>query len=1110
MKHLRIRSHWSDLARHSARQVGSLFRALPVPAALHACMALAAVAVVSTSARAQVAPIAAPAKTLTRTTSFEYDPATGLGIKEIKEPGIAQLRVDTDIAYDGWGNKKTATLSSPATGLAAASTRTQTTHYDVRGQFATSTVNALLQNETVVYDPLTGLLKSSTGPNGLTTEFQYDELGRKILEIYADGNRVKVDYLYCGGTITCPSLAKYVVVMTPLNAAGAANGAWRKRYFDVVENEVASETLGFDGVSIAKTSTIYDSADRVYRKSRPYFQSQTPVWDTYAYDSLDRVTSVTGPDNSVSKVSFNGLETVVRNALDQKRTTVKDVLGRISTITDANNGVLRYEYDTFNNVYRTTDASNNTITMAYDIRGNKIQLIDPDMGSRTYVYNAFSEVVRETDAKNQVVATTYDKLGRPTSRAEADLNATWTYDSCGKGVGKICSAQADNGFARNFSYDAYGRPSGISATIDAVYNESVSYDANGRVATQTYPNGFATKFVYTSLGLLKEIRNNATDALYWRADSKNAAGDLLQQTFGNNVVTQQIFDPLTGRIQNIYAGAGNGIQNLTYKFDASGNLEKRSDPNQSLTENFLYDPLRRLTSSTVNSGGAGIVTQTYGYNAIGNTLSRSDVGTYAYCGVNKKPHAVRRVTFTDGRNRVYQYDANGNLTSEAEYDSANNLVASKARNTSYTSFNMPKTITSATAAATFTYDTEHQRIKQVSSAGTTVYVHPDAGNGLTYEKLIKPDSTVEHRYFIEAGNQLVAVVTQSGSTLTTAYMHQDYLGSVTAVTNQAGSVIESFAYEPFGKRRTTNGSLDPNGVLKGNSTNRGFTEHEHLDSLGLIHMNGRIYDPLVGRFMSADPTVPYAGDGQSYNRFSYARNNPLAYVDPTGFSDESATQTVVITGQMRDRDYEIISVFGMDRGRGSETIQYYQLPQVVGRSYAGTPVVIVSAKRLYKTLNMEIFRAQNARNFMALVGGTEVLDMAMRDARVPRPVRAVVRVALTARNPVARMVMIAQNNGVKASHPLPDKLVGDQESDKAGQRGKRHTSGTLLPENGGTGDAQADFDYLTGGTGQPAGGTYNPDALKGDNGIVIRPGKSGTSIDIPANGGKPPETLHYP
>ena len=68
-------------------------------------------------------------------------------------------------------------------------------------------------------------------------------------------------------------------------------------------------------------------------------------------------------------------------------------------------------------------------------------------------------------------------------------------------------------------------------------------------------------------------------------------------------------------------------------------------------------------------------------------------------------------------------------------------------------------------------------------------------------------------------------------------------------------------------------------------TERGFTGHQHVDRLDLIHMNGRTYDPKVGRFMQADVFVPHPGDTQSYNRYSYVRNNPLNATDPTGYFD---------------------------------------------------------------------------------------------------------------------------------------------------------------------------------------------------------------------------------
>jgi RHS repeat-associated protein len=162
-------------------------------------------------------------------------------------------------------------------------------------------------------------------------------------------------------------------------------------------------------------------------------------------------------------------------------------------------------------------------------------------------------------------------------------------------------------------------------------------------------------------------------------------------------------------------------------------------------------------------------------------------------------------------------------------------------------------------------------------------IHPDNAGGLYYEKEQKEDGSIEHRHYV-GGSILITSVGSAPSTITaTKYWHKDHLGSNVAITNAAGVVIERMAYDPFGKRRTTGGAYDQNGTLRGANTDRGFTGHEHLDDLGFIHMNGRIFDPTLGRFLSADPYIQYADNLQSYNRYSYLMNNPLNATDPTGY-----------------------------------------------------------------------------------------------------------------------------------------------------------------------------------------------------------------------------------
>jgi len=122
------------------------------------------------------------------------------------------------------------------------------------------------------------------------------------------------------------------------------------------------------------------------------------------------------------------------------------------------------------------------------------------------------------------------------------------------------------------------------------------------------------------------------------------------------------------------------------------------------------------------------------------------------------------------------------------------------------------------------------------------------------------------------------------------WTHLNRLGSPIAISAENGSLREKLAYDAWGKRRTLTGANLSTTVttptpdsLDGVVDNRGFTGHEMLDQLDLVHMNGRIYDPLVGRFLSADPILQDPMNGQSYNRYSYVLNNPTNLTDPTGF-----------------------------------------------------------------------------------------------------------------------------------------------------------------------------------------------------------------------------------
>lgn len=260
--------------------------------------------------------------------------------------------------------------------------------------------------------------------------------------------------------------------------------------------------------------------------------------------------------------------------------------------------------------------------------------------------------------------------------------------------------------------------------------------------------------------------------------------------------------------------------------------------------------------------------KSYTYDDFGNVMSKSDFAdTYVYGENGYGPNAVTSVSLAGSSVATYDYDSNGNMTSGA------------GREIPRTSFNKPQQITMGGSTTSFDYDPEHNRIRKKEPGGKqTVYINPRIDADIHYEKESN-GATTAHKYYIYAGNDAIALYTKrSDGNNTTNYFHKDPLGSISLITDESEAVVENLSYDPFGKRRNSDWSDDVSGTLTSTVTHHGYTGHEQLDDVGLVHMNARLYDPALGRFMGVDPLDFY--DGQS--KYEYAKSNPNRYFDPDG------------------------------------------------------------------------------------------------------------------------------------------------------------------------------------------------------------------------------------
>ena len=176
------------------------------------------------------------------------------------------------------------------------------------------------------------------------------------------------------------------------------------------------------------------------------------------------------------------------------------------------------------------------------------------------------------------------------------------------------------------------------------------------------------------------------------------------------------------------------------------------------------------------------------------------------------------------------------------------------------------------------YGTDDQRIKSILSGGSQVqrikYFFGD------YEEITENGSTKKYYYF-DSPTGLCGIFVKGSQSDTLWYAYTDHLGSLIYLVNADNSnQYLEYSYDAWGNPREVDDWTEP---LAGSLfAQRGFTGHEHMTEFCLINMNGRVYDPALGRFLSPDPFVQDPVNSQSFNRYSYCLNNPLIYTDPDG------------------------------------------------------------------------------------------------------------------------------------------------------------------------------------------------------------------------------------
>ncbi len=739
--------------------------------------------------------------------------------------------------------------------------------------------------------------------NGATTVEYFDRLGRTMRAATQDfqGSWVYVDTEY-------DLLGRIARVSEPYYFTAQY---WTETTYDILSRSRTVSAPGFDGVT-ANSNISYDGLSMT--TTNAIGQTKREIKNTFG-ELIKVEDNIHDAANDYAYIRYNydteGNLTKTTVYPTQGSPLVTDIhydrLNRKQWMNDPDKGRWDYQYNAFGELIRQQDAKGQVVRNRYDRLGRLQKRTDYKNSAETQVENHTRWYFDgATDNASLSVA---NAIGQTTA---VIMSKNTFHETCNAGTTQYCSYP---------TFDQYGRPSANTMHLNSdnndatpleVFNTGQTYDFAGRV-DKTFDvlhnlvqdvNGQAiesgTQNFYNARGFLthtQDLRNG--DTLY-RTRRTNERGQVTQADIGP-YGRAMIYDNASGQLKQQVAYLGGiiylgttpdplSIQHISYRWDLVGNLLSRhnqssmrnsgnNSSNRNLQESFCYDSLNRLiktnigTTATSTCQGLSSSAQDLRYDSIGNIKYKNGVGSYSFHA--NRPHAVS----STGNGVSYSYDSNGNMTSDTS-----------GRSLQYSTFDKPLTIGKGNHVSTFAYGPDRSRYLQIDSNSsvaaknkTTIYL----GN---VERITQNDGTIEWRRQV-AGGQRTYTTDASFKMIgdeSKRFIFKDHLGSVDVIADDLGNLEQSMSFDPWGARRQENSTLELLTTTQlfnfsDDITSRGFTGHEMLDELGLIHMNGRIYDATIARFMQADPFIQAATDIQMYNRYSYLRNNPLNATDPSGY-----------------------------------------------------------------------------------------------------------------------------------------------------------------------------------------------------------------------------------
>jgi len=837
-----------------------------------------------------------PTAAVSERVCHSYDPTTGAMTSKNTFCGSGQ-GVDTRFSQDAYGNVYSTV--STYEGLEYAQRREERFEYDEEGRypvvkktyFDNGSENWL--EERYYEDTPWGLPLKTVTADGLMHEKELDEFGQVVVEYapYYLGNQ-RYSFVYSRRFVLADGFLYREDIESPLNGITTT-------WHDDLGRVTKQTSTSYSG-DIVKSTTEYDALGRVQLTTTPHQDSEAFISETTTYDEYSRPSTIHSDlANKTTTFTYTPLGTAMRvttsvetNGPVQVSSRTVDATGKLIDARD-DGGILTYQYNGWGKLRRVQRGGGTVTLNVYDDYGRMTHSSIQDAGTTQYVTDPFGLTTSYKDPRGFWISYNYDNLGRVVLRmGDDDILLYRYYYEDGRFSNELVSISSGLLPPVHFTYDAeLLRLSTISKLIDGEeFTTSLEYDEMDRVSRITYPSGVAVDRSYAANGALETVTHDGE--VLFDAEDMNGQGQYTQYRLndGNHVeVTYDRGFPMHYRAFGVAPA-----QDLRMGFDLStGNVLSRTDMLALRKEVFTYDELNRLTGSIVHKIDANEqVISSYppaqyvfdgsSGDTRGNLVIKSDVGLLGYSGTRGRVEAAYNIDFPEPP------------------DAPPAVISLDEQLIGYTSFSAPSRITEAIGGVAydleFTYGSDLERAKSVLKKNGDVDTERWYAGSYERQRYQDGGVNVDEIHYIPGGDGICAVIVIHNGTKTIHSAYKDHLGSITALSRADGMFFLFTAQQNFdawGRRRDPDTwtydvvSTPPRWLF------RGYTGHEMLDAFGLINMNARLYDSNLGRMLGADDFVHGLTSSQSYNRYSYARNNPLKFTDPSGNIAISAVQWLV-------------------------------------------------------------------------------------------------------------------------------------------------------------------------------------------------------------------------